>query len=416
MYSSSKLKGRVLWTHRNMFLAAAPYFQHRFQDSDRILSHFQPAIASVATVANLGSIIILAMMQSKANYINRIVFSLILSLAVFAFLAISTATFDDVSSTTYLNFTLVMVFLSSLATGFCQNGTFAFVSSFGRPEYMQANMVGQAVAGVLPSMAQILAVLAVGQDNPQPSTDPEKPNIGPPPMGPRRSAFIYFMAATAISALTLLTMLPVIRKHNRLIQRRLDSNSNLTAEEAEQVDRKVVPMMTLYKKLYWLAAAVFLCFSVTMFFPVLTTRVLSVIPSDRAPFYLQPQIFIPLSFLTWNIGDLTGRLATSLPFSLHHRPVVLFLLSILRLGFIPLYLLCNLDGDGAVIDSDAFYLGIVQFGFGITNGWLGSSCMMAAGEWVGDAEREATGGFMGVNLVAGLAAGSILSFAAAKGS
>jgi len=70
-------------------------------------------------------------------------------------------------------------------------------------------------------------------------------------------------------------------------------------------------------------------------------------------------------------------------------------------------------GKGAVIKSDAFYLFVVQFGFGATNGWLSSSCMMGAGEYVEEGEREAAGGFMAVNLVAGLTAGSLLSFTAA---
>ena len=38
--------------------------------------------------------------------------------------------------------------------------------------------------------------------------------------------------------------------------------------------------------------------------------------------------------------------------------------------------------------------------------------MMDAGEHVDEGEREASGGFMAVNLVAGLTAGSLLSFAA----
>ena len=56
---------------------------------------------------------------------------------------------------------------------------------------------------------------------------------------------------------------------------------------------------------------------------------------------------------------------------------------------------------------------MVQGGFGLSNGWLGSSCMMAAADYVDEEEREASGSFMMTNLVAGLMAGSILSFAAA---
>jgi equilibrative nucleoside transporter 1/2/3 len=82
-------------------------------------------------------------------------------------------------------------------------------------------------------------------------------------------------------------------------------------------------------------------------------------------------------------------------------------------GFIPLYLLCNIEGKGALINSDAFYLFVVQLFYGITNGWLSSSAMMGAGEYVNASEQEATGGFMALNLVAGLTVGSLLSFSVA---
>ncbi len=60
--------------------------------------------------------------------------------------------------------------------------------------------------------------------------------------------------------------------------------------------------------------------------------------------------------------------------------------------------------------SDFFYLGVVQLCFGASNGYLGSSCMMGAVEWVAEEEREAAGSWMGLCLVAGLTVGSLLSF------
>jgi equilibrative nucleoside transporter 1/2/3 len=89
---------------------------------------------------------------------------------------------------------------------------------------------------------------------------------------------------------------------------------------------------------------------------------------------------------------------------------LLFAFSIARVLFLPLYLLCNIGGRGAAISSDFFYLFLVQLPFGLTNGWLGSSCFMAVGDWVEEGEREAAGGFMGLCLVAGLTVGSLLSF------
>ena len=148
---------------------------------------------------------------------------------------------------------------------------------------------------------------------------------------------------------------------------------------------------------------------------MLAQEIVSVRRSESSPRLFAPATFIPLAFLFWNSGDLLGRLATLLPsLTWTNYPRLLFLASITRLIFIPLYLLCNIKGDGAIIESDLFYLFVVQFGFGLTNGWLGSSCMMGAAEMVDSDEREAAGGFMGLALVGGLSVGSLLSFLAAK--
>ncbi|KAM3068139.1 hypothetical protein ACMFMG_011189 [Clarireedia jacksonii] len=407
-YSIFMLLGVAMLWAWNMFLAAAPYFQSRFQDSENILQHFQSAITSVGTVTNLGSMLLLGHLQSNASYPKRILSSLLLNTIVFALLAMSTLYFRDIAASGYLAFTLLMVFATACATGLLQNGTFAFVSSFGRPEYIQAIMTGQAVAGVLPATAQIFSVLVVSPPDNWSDVDAETADA----KENSRSAFIYFLCATAISLLTLLFVLPLLRKYDRIL---LNQAASLAASGDDTDDHgkhQPVGMVRLYKKLHWHAAGVFMCFAVTMFFPVFTQKVLSVVPADEAPRILQPEAFIPLGFLVWNIGDLSGRLITILPFS-RPRPISLFVFSILRIAFVPLYLLCNIEGHGAKVNSDLFYLIIVQGGFGLSNGWLGSSCMMTANGYVNEEEREASGSFMATNLVAGLMAGSLMSFAAA---
>ena len=137
-----------------MFLAAAPYFQTRFGDNERILKSFQSA-SPLSAQSRICYPCWFSQTCNKASYPKRIVCSLVLNLIVFSLLAISTTYFRDVSSIGYMVFTLIMVFCTSIATGLCQNGAFAFAASFGRPEYMQAIMTGQAIAGVLPSVAQL---------------------------------------------------------------------------------------------------------------------------------------------------------------------------------------------------------------------------------------------------------------------
>ena len=58
----------------------------------------------------------------------------------------------------------------------------------------------------------------------------------------------------------------------------------------------------------------------------------------------------------------------------------------------------------------------MQLLFGLTNGFLGSICMMGAsaeGTGIEPDEREAAGGFMGLMLVGGLTVGSLASFGVA---
>lgn len=419
-----------------MFLAAAPYFAARFSSNTWVGTNYQSSIISISTVANLLTTLILAKLQSGASYPFRIATALLVDIVCFTILALSTVLFSGVSVTLYFVFVLTTVFVTSTATGMLQNGTFAFAASFGHPSYTQAVMTGQAVAGVLPSIAQIVSVLAVPEKIRSATKGHEKPHDIGSEKAQATSALIYFLTATFISLATLLAFLPLVRRHatlnaathhlpsSVLNTTRRNSLPHLsltrsisTLPDPSENTRKEISLPHLYRKLPLYSSTIFLTFCTTMFFPVYTAKIVSVRPEEGSGRLWHAAAFIPLAFLFWNTGDLLGRLATLLPFSakLSMRPTLLFILSILRMGFIPLYLLCNLvdKEGGASIKSDTFYLVVVQFGFGFSNGWVASSTMIGAAASVGEEEREATGGFMGFNLVAGLTVGSLLSFFAA---
>ncbi|KAK4239779.1 nucleoside transporter FUN26 [Achaetomium macrosporum] len=420
-YSIFALIGVAMLWAWNMFLAAAPYFQTRFQSDSWIFDNSQSAILTTFTAVSLVTMLILSNIQSSANYPFRISTALLISAAVFVLLTISTSVFLDASPRAYFAFLLLMVALTAWAAGLMQNGAFSFAASFGRPEYTQAIMAGQGVAGILPPLAQMLSFLAFSDSSPevppheQPSGErhSSSPSFLPPANKDGHAAFIYFLTAVLISLVTMLAFIPLVRRHSHISRRLLGSQQQ---QEQQRGQRRYVPLSTLLRKLRWLAGSVFVCFVIAMFYPVFTAKILSVhsSPSSSAGKIFTPGAFIPLAFFFWNLGDLLGRVSTMMPsLSLRHRPRALFAISLARCGFLPLYLLCNLHGEGAVVESDLFYLLLVQFPFGLTNGWLGSSSMMAAGEWVDEEEREAAGGFMGLCLIAGLAAGSVLSFSAA---
>lgn len=174
-----------------------------------------------------------------------------------------------------------------------------------------------------------------------------------------------------------------------------------------------------------------------MVFPIYTQLILSVRPEDSTststPRILKPDVFIPLGFLIWNIGDLAGRIICGWEkLTLTESPKALALAATARLVFLPLYAMCNIRGKGAVVDSDWFYW-MVQLLFGLTNGWVTSNVMMGTPLLVDGSEKEASGGFMGgflsriitsakeepfrlmlgklgLCLVFGLTSGSLLSF------
>jgi equilibrative nucleoside transporter 1/2/3 len=98
----------------NMFLAAGPYFQHRFRDNDWISENFQAAELAVSTITNLGSMLILTRMQAGASYPKRIISSLFINMVIFALLAASTVI--DTGAKAYFVFLMLMVFATSLAT------------------------------------------------------------------------------------------------------------------------------------------------------------------------------------------------------------------------------------------------------------------------------------------------------------
>ena len=137
-----------------MFLTAAPYFQKRFAGSDWIQVHFLSAIMLTATITNLVTLMVLTKIQANASYQKRIAWSLLITIVSFVLLTISTVAFEDVGATAYFVFVLGTVLATSLATGMCQNGLFAYVTGFGRAEYTQAIMMGQGIAGVLPCIAR----------------------------------------------------------------------------------------------------------------------------------------------------------------------------------------------------------------------------------------------------------------------
>lgn len=132
-------------------------------------------------------------------------------------------------------------------------------------------------------------------------------------------------------------------------------------------------------------------------------------------------LYVPMSFVVFNIGDLTGRvLSEKVPVThIRHFSTKLVLAGLCRLViFIPLFLLCVTENRRTsssswlpVIPSD-FYSTAVQFFFAMTNGLLVSCSFMHAPHLVAHntGMQERASEIMTFAVSFGLLSGSLLSF------
>ncbi|PMD12011.1 hypothetical protein NA56DRAFT_57547 [Hyaloscypha hepaticicola] len=382
----------MMWTW-SMILQAVPYLQQRFETNATILRYFQASYLLCFAIIILLTTVTLSACQEHQQpaYRARLKAALCAYVAVAALLMLSTIGRYHVRAEIYFPFTLAMVVVTAVANGLSQNAAFAFAAGFGRTEYAPAIMTGEALAGLLPSVIEIVSALAFpsvyfGVDAAQ---------------SPRTSVLTlgYFLSAMLVGMISLGALGFLIpRSRIRSASERCMASSNWAK---------------LFSKLQWPALANFSCLCISSVSPVFVAKITSVVPEGNAPILLRAQAFIPLAIILWNIGDLVGSvLAVSSRF-LIRRPFLIFIFSLLRIGFIPLYLICNIDGNGSLV-GDWFYLVIVQFLFGVTHGWLSGASMMGVPAWVSEEDREAAGAFMGMTLVGGLVAGSMLGLAAAR--
>ncbi|EFR03265.1 nucleoside transporter [Nannizzia gypsea CBS 118893] len=402
VYSIFAWMGMAMLWGWNSFLAAAPYFQIRFASNEWLRDNSQSSITSVFCVTGLSTHILLLRLQKNASYPKRVLVSLALTVAVFALLTLSTVPRQGLSPNALFSFVLFMVFICALSASMNQNGMFAYVSSFSQPAYTQAILAGQALSGVLPSIVQLISVLAVPD-----ATVHETDELG----NAEKSAFGFFLTATLICGSAFLAFLYLHHFQSKRARYTPDEDSDMSDPETPST-KKSVSLLTLFRKTLWLSPALFLCFCITMAFPVFASQIQSVNKGNPPPRYSQPGVFVALALLFWNSGDLLGRMALLLPSLKDRRPSqrILFALALARILFIPLFLICNVRGRGATINSDLFYLILVQGLFGFTNGYICVSVMVSTPDLVNEEEREAAGAYMGMLIVAGLAAGSVLSF------
>lgn len=425
-YATFTLIGIALLWPWNCYLSALAYYGDRFLHSPALVKIYSSTMMSVSTIALTTFNYFLSQKQKGANYIYRINTGLGLTIAIFVVMAFSCTMdlFIRMNDTVFFTGLMLMVLFSAMATCLAQNGTMATVNILGQL-YTNAVMVGQAIAGTLPSIALILSIVLFGDRNHQGFFEPPDEASDDYYLDKNYGLFIYYITASLVSmASILLFALCGYLKQESLYQALSEimeegegPNSGSAHVEAldalGDVQHSHVPFAVLWSKLKMIVMTIFFTFSITLCFPVFASVVESV-HQDSEFLLFKKSIYIPFIYLVWNVGDLVGRILCGLANSkiLIESPRILLFYSCARLAFIPLFLTCNIhpQGQGAIIPSDTWYI-LLNFLFGLSNGQLATSCFMIVGNHCDGAdEKEAAGGFTTVFLSVGLAVGSVMSY------
>jgi Nucleoside transporter len=164
------------------------------------------------------------------------------------------------------------------------------------------------------------------------------------------------------------------------------------------------------------ATCIFLTFTVTLcLFPSWVSELRSS-HECKNHFRLSNDLYVPFSFLFFNVGDLMGRmLAERIPVErVRHLSKKLVLGALLRGVFFPLFILClsTVGSQSNIVLRSDFYSLMVQFLFAVTNGLLVSTSFMWSPHLVGSTAhmQERASEIMTFAVCFGLLSGSLLAF------
>ncbi|KAI8800338.1 nucleoside transporter-domain-containing protein [Cladochytrium replicatum] len=316
----------------NTWITASSFFRARFSGSpfvDSFLNYFSLLNMSL-NILCLGTFV---RFQHLIRLPTRIVSGGILLAAVFSGAAIMSLLSESIAPSTYFYVTLLLLSLGAVASALL-TGFFALASTYP-PAFTQALAAGQGIAGAVPSVAQLWILLS----------DRAGSNTGTPPdpADDRRQAFTYFAVTVGTTLATLagfyILQLVDPPAYSPLVVLGLEDDQS----EEPTVDTQETtvpprlfdyPSPNIWTRLRPYTFAVFLNFVVTLsLFPSITSSVLPLSTSA------DPAIFTATHFLVFNIFDLLGKTLPS--FYQIRSSRTLAALSIARVGFVPLLLLCN---------------------------------------------------------------------------
>jgi equilibrative nucleoside transporter 1/2/3 len=396
----------------NFFITAKKYFDYKFRNtslppgvpfddeehSTEMQQEFESYLSIVSNVANLLFMIVTVLLVRSISVKVRITVSTVLVTLIFVATTVLVEVDSDSWQQTFFILTLaiatVMSGVQSVLTG-----SVLSLSTLFPPKYSQSAMIGQAAGGTFSAIVSILTHSGGGS--------------------PITSALIYFLIATAI---TLMALFSYISLHFMAFSKyfMVSQGNNVHINEEMPLSNiggsKKEYFFSILKKTWNYSLSLVLIFMVTLsVFPAVCSLIKST--SDSNPLWTGTYFTPVICFLLFNLGDFIGRLGTFVvKYPGSERPNLLLVFSILRIAFIPLLMLCNVEPRSnlpVALYDDSFPIILITL-LGLTNGYLGTLCMSFGPLDVLEEHLEGAGMVLALAMTLGLSLGSVLSILLVK--
>ncbi len=346
----------------------------------------QSYLSIASNIPNAVFVILNAAFGQKFALKKRIVRSLGLIVAFFILITSLSLFNSDAWQNTFMILTLSAVVVINCATAVFQGGVFGAAGKFA-PLYIGGVMAGQAVGGIFPALVEVLVVAV---------------EIAPQDIG-----FASFAVATFVLIVALIAFI-VVNKNNFFVHyanaENADAGNASNPKKAFQVLIGAWPF----------CLSVFVTFMTTLVvFPSVAVLIESTYPYST-PWSIR--YFTPVTcFVLFNVGDYLGRVfAAKLRLDKYLGSKFLVSASVLRLLFIPAFMLCNAAPAKrtlpVIFDSDSVYI-MMMAAFAVSNGLLGNLCFLRGPKvFASPAEQETAAMVLVACLVCGTGIGSALSY------
>lgn len=419
----------------NMFITAHAYFQEKLKKDDGLKHSFENYFSVAAMVPNMLMFLLNTLFKHKVPLQARMLTSVCIMTLCFIVTTVLVVIDTSNWTTDFFYITIGTIILINLSGAVYQGGLFGMCGMMP-PKYTGAVMTGQGIGGTFAALASILSLLG-GKDAVS-------------------SGFGYFMSAAVVLAMCLVTYIMLnrlkfgrhyIAPHDRRSEIKfpniqadqserlanwqippsknsgnlqhstlsLDNEALLAVtfhpKEVEAYRNERPPFLQIFRQMWRLGISVSFVFFVTLAaFPSVTSRIQSV---NKDGSEWTNTYFVPVTcFLLFNVGDFSGRLIASFVQWPGKDGVLLPCLCFLRVIFLPLFAFCNAiprEHSPVLFHEDYFPIIFIVL-FAVSNGYLGSLCMMYGPSLVEPKHAETAGTMMAFMLITGLGIGAGFSF------